>query len=432
MFNRRNFLIRSAAAALVAVVGSLAACSSPAGGATAAGGAGEKTELTLLHRWPMEPKNAYFESLVEKFTAANPGISVKVDKVINATYKDKVRVAVGSPQAPDVFFSWSGSFASSLVATGNVLELDDILAKDAAFKSQFVGNQLAPFQVGGKQVGLPIGMIGKFWFYNKKLFADQGITPPQTWQELLDAAAKFKAAGILPISYGSKDQRTIAHYVGTLNQRILDPAVTKKDYEPTTGEFTDPGYVDALQRFADLLPYMTATPNAVSHQQARDDFIAGKAAMMYLEGAEYDYFKDGSLDWGTFNFPSMPGGKGDQSQLTGAPEGFMIAKNSKHPEEAVKLLKFLLSETMGDEWTNQNGELTATKGGVEKSKAPDSVKEMANNIAASSEMTPWLDNALDQRLVATYLSETQLLLGGQKTPADVMQAVQATAKKVRG
>lgn len=231
----------------------------------------------------MEPKNGYFESLVKKFTAANPGISVKIDKVINDTYKDKVRVSVGSPQAPDVFFSWSGSFAASLVATGNVLELDDILTKDAAFKSQFVANQLPPFQVGGKQVGLPIGMIGKFWFFNKKLFADRGVTPPQTWQEVLDAAAKFKAAGILPIAYGSRDQWTIAHYVGTLNQRILDPAVTKKDYEPKTGEFTDPGYVDALQRFADLLPYMTPTPNAVAHQQARDGFIAGKAAMMYLE-----------------------------------------------------------------------------------------------------------------------------------------------------
>ena len=126
--------------------------------------------------------------------------------------------------------------------------------------------------------------------------------------------------------------------------------------------------------------------------------------MMYLEGAEYDYFKGSSLEWGTFNFPSMPGGKGDQSQLTGAPEGFMIAKNSKHPEEAVKLFKFLLSEAMGVEWTNQTGELTAIKGGVDKSSAPDSVKEMANNIAASSEMTPWLDNALDQRLVSTYLS----------------------------
>ena len=429
MINRRNFLLGTAA---VAVAGGVAACSSASGGSTAATGAGATTELTLFHRWPMEPKNGYFESLVKKFTAANPGISVKIDKVINDTYKDKVRVSVGSPQAPDVFFSWSGSFAASLVATGNVLELDDILTKDAAFKSQFVANQLPPFQVGGKQVGLPIGMIGKFWFYNKKLFADQGVTPPQTWQELVDAAAKFKAAGILPIAYGSKDQWTIAHYVGTLNQRILDPAVTKKDYEPKTGEFTDPGYVDALQRFADLLPYMTPTPNAVAHQQARDGFIAGKAAMMYLEGAEYDYFKGSSLEWGTFNFPSMPGGKGDQSQLTGAPEGFMIAKNSKHPEEAVKLFKFLLSEAMGVEWTNQTGELTAIKGGVDRSSAPDSVKEMANNIAASSEMTPWLDNALDQRLVSTYLSETQLLLGVQKTPTDVMQAVQATAKKVRG
>ena len=427
MLTRRTFMLGTAAAALTVGV---TACSSSDDSAST--GSGAKTEITLFHRWPTEPKNGYFEQLVTKFTDANPTISVKVDKVVNDTYKDKVRVSVGSQQSPDVFFSWSGSFATSLVATGNVLELDDILAKDAAFKAQFVANQLPPFQVGGKQVGLPIGMISKFFFYNKALFTAQGLTPPTTWQELLDAAAKFKAAGVLPISYGSKDQWTIAHYVGTLNQRIVDPAVTAKDYEPTTGEFTDPGYVDALQRFADLLPFMTPTPNAVGHQQARDAFIAGKAAMMYLEGAEYDYFKDTNLEWGTFNFPSVPAGKGDQSQLTGAPEGFMIAKNSKHPDEALKLVKFLFSETMGVEWTNQTGELSAITGAVAKSDAPDAVKDMATNISKSSDMTPWLDNALDQRLVATYLTETQLLLGGEKSPEQVMQQVQATAKQVRG
>ena len=87
---------------------------------------------------------------------------------------------------------------------------------------------------------------------------------------------------------------------------------------------------------------------------------------------------------------------------------------------------------MGVEWTNQTGALSAITGAVATSDAPDAVKDMATNISKSSDMTPWLDNALDQRLVATYLTETQLLLGGEKSPEQVMQQVQATAKQVRG
>jgi len=392
---------------------------------------GDGKTITLFHRWPTEPKNGYFEAMIKAFTEANPDTTVKVEKALNDAYKDKVRVSVGSAQSPDVFFSWSGSFASSLVATGNVQPLDDLLSKKPELKDQFYASQMDPMQVDGKQVGLPIGMIGKFFFYNKKLFAQHGLEVPATWEELIALCEKAKKAGLVPISYAAKDQWTIAHWVGTLNQRVLDPAVTQKDYEPKTGEFTDEGYVKALELFQQLFPFMTPNANAVAHQDARDAFGAGKSALMYLEGAEYNYFpKD--FEWGTFNFPSVPNGKGDPKQLTGAPEGFMIAKNSKNPELASKLLEFMMTPEWGQKWTDMTGELSAIKGAVEKSSVPAPVKEMAKVIGESSAMTPWLDNALDQRLVATYLSSTQLLIGGKASAADVMKKVQATAKQVRG
>ena len=423
--------------AALGVAGALSSCGGGGGGAadpsgSGGGAGGGKVELNFFHRWPNEPRNTYFENLVKDFEAANPNITVKVDKVINDTYKDKVRVTVGSAQAPDVFFSWSGSFAASLVATGNVMELDDRLASDAEFADQFVANQLPPFQVDGKQVGLPIGMIGKVFFYNTKIFADNSVQPPETWDELLEVCETLKGAGVTPIAYGSKDQWTIAHYVGTLNQRIVDPAVTEADYDPATGEFTDPGYVEALERFTELLPYMNDNPNAIGHQQARDSWLAGDAAIMYLESGEFNYIEDETFAWSTFDFPSLPGGKGDQAQLTGAPEGFMIAKNSAHPEEAWTFLKFMLSPEKGTLWTDETGDLTAIESAIGDTQAPEPVKELAAQMAESSSMTPWLDNALDPQLVSTYLTETQLMLGGEKSAADVMTQVQATAARLRG
>lgn len=424
--------------AALGVAGTLSSCGGGNGtsGASASGSAGasggEKVELTLFHRWPNEPRNTYFENLVKDFQTANPNITVKTDKVINDTYKDKVRVTVGSAQAPDVFFSWSGSFATSLVATGNVMALDERLAAEPDFAKQFVANQLPPFQVEGKQVGLPIAMIGKVFFYNTKIFAENSIEPPKTWDELISACKRLKDANVTPIAYGSKDQWTIAHYVGTLNQRIVDAAIIASDYDPATGEFTDPGYVQALERFQELLPYMNENPNAIGHQQARDNWLAGDAAMMYLESGEFNYIEDQAFEWSTFNFPSVPGGKGDQEQLTGAPEGFMIANNTKHPEEAWALLKFLLSPEQGTKWTDETGDLTAIESAIADTKAPEPVKELAAQMAESSSMTPWLDNAIDPQLVSVYLTETQLMLGGEKSAADVMAQVQATADRLRG
>lgn len=423
MITRRSLF--GSGLALAALAGGLTGCSK----GSASGGDG--TSITLFHRWPNEPKNGYFDALVAAYKEKHSDVAVKVEKVLNDAYKDKVRVTVGSAQSPDMYFSWSGSFAASLVATGNALELDDLLQQKPELKNQFYESQLKPFQVDGKQVGLPIGMIGKFFFYNKALFSKHNLQVPETWDQLLAVCEKLKAAGVQPISYGSKDQWTIAHWVGTLNQRVLDPAVTKKDYAPKTGEFTDPGYVKALDLFKQLFAYMTPNPNAVAHQDARDAFKAGKSGIMYLEGAEYNYFDKG-FEWGTFNFPSVPDGKGDPKQLTGAPEGFMLAKNSKHADDALALFELLFTEEWGQKWTDMTGELSPIKGAVEKSSVPAPVKEMAKVLAESSEMTPWLDNALDQRLVATYLSETQLFIGGKVSAEQVMKKVQATAAQVRG
>ncbi|AZZ38620.1 sugar ABC transporter substrate-binding protein [Acidipropionibacterium jensenii] len=420
---RRTFL---AGAASLAATGALSACGGFGG--SSGGDDGGKTQLTLFHRWPNEPNKSYFTKLVKDFEAKYPNIAVKVDAVLNDTYKDKVRVTVGSANAPDVFFSFSGSFASSLVDTGNVMDLTDFTK---TLSPTIIANQLEPFQVDGKQMGLPITMNGKVFFYNKKIFNQHGIQTPTTWEELLQACKTLKSAGVTPISYGSKEGWTVAHYVGTLNQRVLPAATILADADPKKGKFTDPGYVTALNFFKELFPYMTANPNAVDHQHARDAWLAGKTAMAYLETSEWSYITDKSFQWGTFDFPSVPDGKGDQKGLTGAPEGFMISAKTKHADEAKKFLGFMLSLDESVAWTNRSGYLSPVTGAVDKSNAPTGVKALGHEIAQASQMTPWLDDFLDQRLVSTYLAQGQSFIGGKITAEQVMAAVQKTAAQVR-
>ena len=82
-------------------------------------------------------------------------------------------------------------------------------------------------------------------------------------------------------------------------------------------------------------------------------------------------------------------------------------------------------------FTEKTGELSAVKDAVADSTAPAVLKSVAADIVGASAMTPWLDNAYDPQIVSTYLSQTQMLLGGQRTPEGVMDDVRATAKRVR-
>jgi raffinose/stachyose/melibiose transport system substrate-binding protein len=417
----RRTLVAVATAALIAP---LAACAG-------AGGDSGVVEIDFFHRWPNEPKNAYFTELVEEFEAENPDIKVNVESVLNDAYKDKVKVVAGSSGAPDVMFSWSGTFVEDLVEAGNVMDLTDWLDENPDIRDRYYESQMAPFAVDGAQYGLPVGMHAKLFFYNEDIFAEQGLEVPATWDEFLDVLGELQDAGIAPLEYASKEPWTIAHYVGTLNQRVIDPEVVSADQDPATGEFTDPGYVEALEDFEELTGYMNGDPNSIGHEDARAEWAAGDAAIMYLQGSEVNYLTDVDFEYGTFNFPEVDGGAGDPSQLTGAPEGFVVSENTEHPEESLRFLEFMLNKENGIAYTEQTGELSAVVGAVEESDAPDILKSIAADIVGATAMTPWLDNAYDAQIVQAYLSETQLMLGGEKSAEEVMTAVQDAAALVR-
>lgn len=414
-----------AAIAIAALTLPLAACSPSSGDSEG------QVEISFFHRWPNEPKNSYFAELVEEFEAENPDIKVKVESVLNDTYKDKVKVVAGSDGAPDVMFSWSGSFITELVEGGNVMDLSDWLAENPEIKDRYYESQMEPFQVDGGQYGIPIGMQAKLFFYNKDVFEELGLDAPESWDDFVSVLEAIQADGMTPIQFGAQEQWPIAHYLGTLNQRMLPADVFEADRDPSKGEFTDPGYVKALEVLQEIASYANADATAVGHEAARNAWIAGEAPIMYMQGPEIAYFGDAAFEYGTFNFPAVDGGKGDPLQLTGAPEGFAVAANTKHPEESLRFLEFMLNKQNGVAYTEKTGELSAVVGAVEEADAPASLKAISSEIVDASAMTPWLDNAYDPQIVQAYLAETQLMLAGQQTPEGVMAAVQAAAQRVR-
>ncbi len=78
--------------------------------------------------------------------------------------------------------------------------------------------------------------------------------------------------------------------------------------QPGNREFTDEGYVKALEKLQELLPYFTKHVNSVDHEYVRQQFTSGKAAMIYAETAEIKLVEPVNL--GLFPFPKISGEKG--------------------------------------------------------------------------------------------------------------------------
>lgn len=421
--------------AVAMIVSTLVACSSggssetPELGETPSGE--EEVVINFFHRWPNEPRKSFYDEKAQEFMDANPNVKINIDAVLNDSYKEKIRVLISNDNLPDIFTSWSDSFAENLVSSDRIRPLDDILEEDQAWKESIIESQFSGFTFDDTVYGIPFTIDGKAFFYNKAVFEENNLEVPETYSEFVDVLDKLQAAGWeAPLVEGLTNGWAISHYMGTIFQRILDPAVTEVDYNEETGEFTDPGYIKGLEIFKELTEYMGETATAIDHETARNMFMAGEVPIVYMQFAEVKMVEDGSdMEFGFFNFPEIEGGKGDKDALTGAPEGWMLSENA--PAEAVEFLKFLTSQETAYEFTKVDGQLNAIKGGVDEANTSVARMEAYEVVNSASKTAPWFDNAVNINIADIFMRGGQNLAIGDQTPEDIMKDVQAEAERLR-
>ena len=248
-----------------------------------AGGASEgpeegQTEIFFFHRWPNDPKNSMFNELLAQYMEENPDVYISMDCILNDQYKERIRMIVPTEDVPDVFSSWSGTFAQEMVASGNVLALNDIYEADPEWSEKLAAASVAGFTFDGTIYGIPWSQDGKVFFYNEKIFNELGLEEPKTWGEFIELLDTLKANGYeTPVAEGLVDQWAVLHYLGTINQRMIDEETLAKDYDAATGEFTDPGYVRALEYWQQLTALFTLPASLGMGDMAQANAILKKA-----------------------------------------------------------------------------------------------------------------------------------------------------------
>lgn len=404
------------------------------GGATqAAAASGEQKVIKFMHRFPDEPYNSFIEGKLHEYEAMHPDIKFEITSAQNQEYKEKIKIVVGGEDTPDIFFSWVGDFTERFIRENLILDLTPYMEADAAWKDSLIESQLEQYtNKDGMIYGLPFRLDCKLFFYNQKIFEEHNLEAPKTWDEFMNVCETLKAAGITPIAFGNQEPWSASHYIGTLNQIFVPDDVRAKDYDPTSGEFTDPGYVEALEYYQKLLPYMTENPNGVKPDMGRTNFVMEMAAMYYAELIEIPYIKqdNAEMDFGMFNFPKVDGAKGNQDILTGVPEGFVVSSKTKYPDECVEFLKWFLGKDVGTAQCQEIGWFNAAKGTTE-GLTDQALLDGYQAVMDAKAMSAWLDNALYSTVCDEYLTAVSDLTNGDVTPQEAMAKIQAKAKEAQ-
>lgn len=401
-------------------------------------GAAGPVTINFLEKWP-EPQYApYFQKVVADYQQSHPNVTVNLQAVADQPYKDKIRVMTAAGALPDIFFAWPGDFATKFVRAGLAADLTNAFY-NSDWHTRLGKGPVEAFTTKGRLYGIPINLAAKFFTYNVAIYQHNQITPPKTLSDLFAACSALKRNGVTPISFGNQFGWPAIHYITTLNSVYVPPAILQRDYAPETGEFTDPGYVQALATFKELSDKcMTPQSNGISNDSAIAQFQAGRAAFMYNNIYWFPYLtQSGGApstivdNWDFFTFPYVDGARGAQGYLTGAPDGFMVSSRTKNMEVVVDFLKFFTSKSNAQLMTKMLGWGSPVIGSATDENTFPLLRRAINEINQAKGMAVWLDTIANAQVAQAYLAGTEGLINGTRTPEQVMSTVQDAAKAAK-
>ncbi len=407
--------------ALLAVVTLLGACS---GAATQAPGGGAQITLHALFMKQAAYSDADVKAMTDAFTAANPNITVVPEYVGYDALHDKIVTdQIGGSGLYDIVLMdtpWPAEFVKANIVT----DITDKIPAD--FKSGIFDSAWTAATYQGKIYGVPWINDTKFFFYNKQMFAQAGITSaPKTWDDVVTDAKAIKAKGIVqyPIVASWKqveavicDWTQLAAVFGGAN--FLDAQ--------GNATFNTSGGLGALQFMKSLLDQKLVNPASLGfiEDDVNSTMAAGQAAMALNWTYGYNVMNDPkqSKVAGQIEVVSSPGGGSVATSGVNGGMSLAITKSSKYPAEALKYALWIASEKSQEmDTANAFPMWKASFSNPEVTKANPAFFAAAQNQFANLVARPVvpyytkLSNALQVAI--------QLALQGKETPQQALNDV---------
>lgn len=401
----------------------------------AAGAAAAQTTVKWLHLEQNPAQVKIWEEAVRRFEAKNPGVKVEMQFLENEAYKAKLPTILQSKDRPHILYSWAGGVLRTQVEAG---VLDDITAAVGSYKDNLAPGAVEAFTIDGKLYGLPFNVSQVGFMYNKDLFAKAGVDGDKikTWDDLLDAVKKLKAAGVTPIAVGGGDKWPLHFYWTHLAVRLGGKPAFEAALKGQNGGFESETFQksgELMKQLVDLEPFQTGFLG-FKNQQALGFFGDGRAAMnlaishhsatQRALAADKKGVPEDKLGW--IDFPMPAGAKGQPTDTLGGVNGWLITKGA--PKEAVEFVKFFVSDEVQRDLAKQNFLIPTYKGAEAALSAPF-MQNVAKNIAASKYHQNFYDQDLGPSVGRVVNDATAEIAGGSMTPKQAAKAIQNAFKQ---
>ena len=322
------------------------------------GGGGEVSgDIRIAGVWTGQEAES-FQAVLDGFTEQNPDVNVEYDPA-GDELPTVLSTAVEGGNPPDLAAVAQPGLIADFAEQGALQPIDfatDVLEENFAESTIEIG------RVDGEQYGFLFKAANKstVW-YNVPLFEQAGVEPPETYDELLQAAETLNASGTKAYSIGAADGWTMTDLFENIYIRQAGPEMYDQLTEHEIA-WTDQSVKDALATMAEIVgdsdniaggtagALETDFPTSV--QQA---FKEDPDAAMVIEG---DFVgseitsgtnAEPETDFNVFAFPSVDD---SEPMVVGGGDTIVVFEDSP---AAQALVEYLTTTEAAEIWAERGG-----------------------------------------------------------------------------
>lgn len=144
-------------------------------------------EVTITY-WGLWENDAVIRPAIDEFQAAHPKIKVQYVRQSQRQYRERLAAAIDRGEGPDVF-RFHNTWVSML--RKELSPIPTSVMSPAEFNKTFYPVASSDLVTGQTIVGIPLMIDGLGLYYNENLFAAAGVTPPVTWEDVLNVVPKL-------------------------------------------------------------------------------------------------------------------------------------------------------------------------------------------------------------------------------------------------
>jgi len=383
-----------------------------------------------------EAEEAWWKETIGLFEKKYPDVDVELVAQSLDNFIPAFQSAAEARRGPDLQYMWEGIWTLENVWAGYLAPVSDYWDIEE-IKKTVIGCQSV---IWNDKVWMIPGVNGQLeslaFVYNKELYAKVGLDPNKpikTWDDLLQACAKLKTAGIIPIAFGLKDGWGGGWLFSSIGKQTLD-----SPYEimaPLLGEakFTDLEFATWWKKLNELKEKGYFNEDIMSKNlfPSVELVPTGKAAMTFSSmGVMADFLVERGEQVGVqFLIPKWSDGKMADTTTLITSGGFAITAWSDSKKESADFLKFTHTPNRVNRWYQLTGTLPSSKNVDIDSLAYGWQKEMYR--IAQTNPGPWLEDWIPTQLdqEGVFVGCQLIFTGG--TPEEAAKLMQDVTDKIR-